>query len=252
MIDTHCHILPGIDDGPRSMSESVELAGCLVAQGIDTVIATPHQLGTFGNADASPIRHLVRQVNDELGIAGVKLTVLPGAEVRIDVNLSALVQQERILTLADGHRYLLIELPADTLIDMTFPARELMEHGIVPVIAHAERLAYLAGHPDVVGWWIELGVVLQISARGLLGEWGPAAKRNAWNMVLSGQAALLATDAHDTARRRPMLVQAYEAVAARLGNRVADRLCTENPRRVIEGRELAAMFPKAAKAGLKE
>jgi len=249
MIDTHCHILPGIDDGPRCLEESVSLARALTAQGVDVVIATPHQLGTFGNADAGIIRRAVQGLNDELGRLGIGLQVLPGAEVRIDINLADLIRQERIMTLADGRKYLLIELPSNTFIDMTSCVTGLADDGIIPVIAHAERLMYLAGDTATLCRWLEMGIVLQVTAAGLCGLWGGQVQKNAWELVLAGHVSVIATDAHDTELRRPVIDQAYSAVSARLGKRVADRLFTENPQHILQGQALVHAFQTAGSTG---
>ncbi len=242
MIDTHCHILPGLDDGPKTWDESLQLAHALVADGITEVIATPHQLGMFDNAGASVhIRSGVERLNTELIDAGINLRVYPGAEIHLDVHLLKLLDSGCLLTLADS-QYLLLELPADVFIDIATLILDLAKHSFVPVIAHAERLRHLAKHTAIPSRWQEAGAVLQVTAAGLLGDWGSSVRRHAWQMILDGAASLLATDAHDTDTRYPRLKDAHAAVAAKLGRHIADRLTIENPKNIIAGNDLIPLF----------
>jgi len=243
MIDTHCHILPDLDDGPESMTESLDLARALVADGIDAVIATPHQLGMFDNADAAGrICQSVRDLNSVLQQKDIPLTVYPGAEVRLDVSIGRLLKENKILTLANGGRYLLLELPEEVLIDITPLVRDFAARGIVIVIAHAERLLKAAKEPAILHRWLAAGAVLQISASGLSGEWGSGIAHFGWQLILDGQASLLATDAHHTVTRRPRLSEAFSAVSARLGEKIARRLMIDNPAAILKGACLSPLF----------
>ena len=242
MIDTHCHILPNLDDGPTSWDASLQLARALVADGITEVIATPHQLGMFDNADASgQIRSEVDQLNEMLTEAGIDLKVYPGAEIHLDIRLLKLLDSDCLLTLADSP-YLLLELPSDVFIDMTPLILDFAKHSLIPVIAHTERLRFLAKHPAALSRWMDAGAVLQVTAAGLQGDWGSSVKRRAWQMILDGAASLLATDAHDTNARGPRLKEAHAAVSAKLGRHIADRLTIENPKNILTGAELIPLF----------
>ena len=243
MIDTHCHILPDLDDGPDSMAESLELAAALVADGIDRVIATPHQLGMFDNADAADrIRQSVQDLNSVFQQQGLDLTVYPGAEVRLDMSIGRLLADDKILTLADGNKYLLLELPEDVLIDITPLIRDFAARGIVTVIAHAERLLKVAKQPATLHRWLDAGAFVQVSTAGLLGEWGSKISHFGWQLILEGQASLLATDAHNTITRRPRLSEAFSAVSGKLGTQIARRLTVDNPEAVLSGDELVPLF----------
>ena len=108
--DIHCHCLPGLDDGPRSMGEALLLCQALVEDGITEVIATPHQLGRFdGCCDAPSVRRAVAQLNQTLRQSDIVLTVLPGADVRLDERILPLLEADNVLTAGDGGLYLLLE-----------------------------------------------------------------------------------------------------------------------------------------------
>src|SRR5205814_2128665 len=111
-VDTHCHILPGIDDGPETLNDTLALCRVLVRDGITTVIATPHQLGRFeGKNTPADVRAAVAQLQAILEQRRMPLRVVAGAEVRVDPRIPQFLDEDRILTLADGKKYLLLELP---------------------------------------------------------------------------------------------------------------------------------------------
>lgn len=247
MIDTHCHLLPKLDDGPSNWAESLDLVKLLVKDGITSVIATPHQLGMFDNAHAiDTIRLYTDDLNTRLKEAGVNLMVYPGAEVRVDMRIGRMLSEGRLVTLADQGKMLLLELPSDVLIDITGLIKDLKKKGLTTVIAHAERLLYLQSNPGMLSNWREAGVEIQITAAGLLGDWGSKVSHHAWQLVLQGHASLLSTDAHDNGIRRPRLQEAAAAVSAKLGGHITHRLTVENPQNIIDGKELVSAFKARA------
>lgn len=241
-IDTHCHCLPGIDDGPATMSEAIELCRALVSDGIGTVVATPHQLGRFDNSnDANQIREAVQLINEKLYKNDVDLCVLPGADVRVDERICDLFRADKIMTLGDGRHYLLLELPTEVLIDIEPLLIELERVNLVAIISHPERCRLIVQQPHILEKWLEHSVGLQITAGSLLGEFGPAAEKAAWSFLQKGLAQIVATDAHDVCQRRPRMTAAFECIVNESGRQVARKLCIENPMRVLQGADLLAM-----------
>ena len=110
-VDIHCHLLPGIDDGAKSWEESLAMARMAVADGIETIVVTPHQLGGFSQNHGPTIRARTEELSQLLAEHEIPLVVLPGADVRIESNMIALVQQGEVLSLADHRRHILLELP---------------------------------------------------------------------------------------------------------------------------------------------
>src|SRR5688572_5935816 len=116
--DVHCHCLPGLDDGPATMDDAVALCRALVADGVTTAVATPHQLGRYDLRNgAAEVRKAVAGLRQALAREGVPLTVLPGADVRVDERLPQLLEAGHVLTLADNGRHVLLELPHETYIE---------------------------------------------------------------------------------------------------------------------------------------
>ncbi len=248
-VDIHCHCLPYIDDGPKTMSEAIELCRALAGDGIGTVIATPHQLGRFDNTnDAEQIREAVGIMNTKLNETGIDITILPGGDVRVDERLCSLLDTDKVMTLCDGHRYLLLELPSEILIDIEPLMTELAQADVSVIISHPERHRMLTKQPKKIGKWLGHSVSFQITAGSLLGEFGPEAEESAWFFLRHGWAQIVATDAHDVRRRRPCMTTAFEHITSKLGPQAAREVCIDNPMRIVQGSDLPDTY-QSIKAG---
>jgi protein-tyrosine phosphatase len=241
--DIHCHCLPGFDDGPATMAESLTLCRRLAEEGIGTVVATPHQLGRFeGCNEAVNVREAVRSLNEALRNSDVLLKIVPGGEVRVDKRIYKLLEADKILTLADGGRYILLELPHQVFIDIDPLLAELDSMGIQPVISHAEKIATLAKQPQVLLRWLEHSTHLQITASSLVGDFGSKVQKVAWHFLTSGWAILVATDSHDTNVRKPQMKAAFRCIGKKLGEDIARLVCIENPSRVVNGQHIVPVL----------
>lgn len=242
-VDVHCHCLPGLDDGPGSLPEAAGLCRELAQDGCRTVIATPHQLGRFDGLNLPwQVREAVGRLNEALAAERIPLAVVAGADVRLDERLAALLEADRILTLADGGRYLLAELPDGVFLDLGPLITELSARGVRLIISHPERHPGLWQHVEAVRSWLEQGLLFQVTAGSLAGDFGPAVERAAWYYVQAGWAAMVATDAHNLKDRRPRMSRAFSLIAARCGPAQAQRLCVENPQGILGGQEVASAF----------
>jgi len=237
--DIHCHCLAGLDDGPAGRIEMLALCRSLVADGIERAVATPHQLGRFeGRCDADTIRDAVEELNGCLLEVRIPLTVLPGADVRLDERIPSLLDSDDLLTVADEGRYLLLELPHEVFIDPETLLSALASMDVTAVITHPERHAYLARNPEQVRRWARHRPCLQITAASFGGGFGRQSQEAAWAFLHAPMPILVATDAHDTSGRAPRMSEAYGLLAKQWGYVVADIVCVENPRRAIEGQDL--------------
>jgi protein-tyrosine phosphatase len=235
-VDIHCHCLPGIDDGPQTIEQAIDLCRGLVADGITTVIATPHQLGAYEGENSSRIiREMVESLADQLAALDIPLTVVPGADVRVDDRLIERLSADEILTLADGHAYILLELPHDTMIDLRPLIHQLKSRGLTPILSHPERHRDIAKKPELVLPWLQIGALLQVTAGSLAEIFDSHAERAAWQLIEAGMVSLIASDAHGMERRPPAMSVAIDILGNRLGHAVARRLCIENPHRVLQG-----------------
>jgi protein-tyrosine phosphatase len=238
-VDIHCHCLADFDDGPSTISEAVKLCKALVEDNIAAVIATPHQLGRFeGMNEAQNVRNAVIKLNKILENEGVSIKVVPGGEVRVDERICQLLEADKILTLADSGRYILLELPHQVFMDIEPMIQELVSMGIQPIISHVERIITLKKRSNILSKWLEHSATMQITASSLLGRFGFEAERAAWNLLVSGWARLVATDSHGICFRRPEMKAAYKLITSKLGEDLANQVCIENPLRVIKGKDI--------------
>jgi protein-tyrosine phosphatase len=240
-VDIHCHCLPGLDDGPATMSESLALCRALVNENITTVVATPHQLGRFSECnEAAQVREAVLTLNEKLKSNDIALGVMAGADVRVDERICQLLEADKVLTLADGGKYILLELPHEVFIDIEPLLADLGSMGIQSIISHPERHPGLTKEPDILAKWLECPAHLQVTAGSLLGCFGSATEKFGWGLLGSGRASLVATDCHNLDGRRPCMKAAFKRISDRLGETVARLVCIENPLRVLKGQDMAA------------
>ncbi|HEX3129585.1 MAG TPA: CpsB/CapC family capsule biosynthesis tyrosine phosphatase, partial [Thermoanaerobaculia bacterium] len=230
MIDLHCHILPGIDDGAKSLEEAVEMCRMAAAEGCRAMIATPHQRrGSWWNSDREAIVGLARDLQAALG---PELRVLVGGEVHVDSDL--LAEAERlpgggILTLA-GSRYLLLELDSQGRAgEAIHLVHELVVAGWRPILAHPEFIPWLAGDVDLIRRLVSLGATTQITAMSVTGDFGRSPMAETHTLIDEGLVHFVASDCHGVQRRPPGLRRAYQTIAGRWGADVARRLVSDNP-----------------------
>ncbi|MHC4326933.1 MAG: tyrosine-protein phosphatase [Planctomycetota bacterium] len=238
-IDIHCHCLPAVDDGPATKHEALALCQLLVDDGITTVIATPHQLGRFyGCNQAAEVRESVSMFNKELETHRIPLTVVPGGDVRLDERICQLLETDKILTLADGGRYILLELPSEVFIDIEPLLVELARLDVQVIISHPERNSVLIRKSGALLKWLSRSAHLQVTAASLLGEFGPMAQRAAWRFLSLGWASFVATDCHNSSSRRPRMKAVFKSISKKLGQATARWVCIENPLRVLKGQDV--------------
>jgi protein-tyrosine phosphatase len=230
VIDTHCHLLPGLDDGPATADEAVELARALAADGVEAVVCTPHWSRRFPTEHAA-----ARERLDELR------TLLDGT-LRLELAAEvapALAVEAAPETLAErsiAGRYVLVEVLSDTRpLLLEAVADRLAGAGLVPILGHPERSRAVQEDPGALDAARRGGALAQVVAPSLLGRWGESAERCAWRLVQTGRADLLASDAHGIERRRCHLAEAAAAVAGRVGGNVAAALTRDRPAAVLRG-----------------
>lgn len=236
MIDTHSHILPGLDDGVPDLEQAIATARLALQDGIDGVICTPHWInGVFKNT-RQVILKSIEEFKLSLEQHDVPLAVYPGAELRVDFELANRIARRELLTLNDTGSYALIELPGE----IVPPKMEdffysLQIAGITPIVAHPERNLGLIKDPARLYGYIESGALTQLTARSLLGKFGGEVRRFSELMLEHGMAHFIATDAHGPKNRAPKLSDALREAEDIVGNINAHQIFRENPLAVVRG-----------------
>ena len=217
MIDTHLHILPGVDDGPETMQESLTLAQMLVQEGIQAAIATPHYNDEFPQRSAAEIRERVNYLQQELDRHAIPLRLFAGHEALIKAGLFEDIQAGRLATL-NGSSYLLLELWTSTWLPETERVIfELRAHGIVPIVAHPERYRAIQQDPSRLAALLEQGALAQLTASSLAGMQGNTTRRCAETLLKQGLIHCIASDAHGLHRRPPGVIRGLERARELVG-----------------------------------
>lgn len=236
--DIHCHLLPGLDDGARSWDEACAMAQMAVANGIKTVIATPHQGGTFAHNSAEVICQRAEECQALLNEQQIDLRVLPGADVRISHDMMREIVRGSALTLGNHRRHLLLDLPHERYVAMDSLVSDLSQAGIAAILSHPERNQGLIKKRDTIEQLVDRGCLMQVTSGSLLGTFGPNCQEIAVWMLSRGLVHFVATDAHGMHSRRPLLQRVYEKLVELVGRAEAEELCCRNPRRVAMGEQV--------------
>jgi len=274
MIDLHAHILPRLDDGAESLEESIEMCRISYKDGVRTIVATPHILPGVYKNNRSTILVKTQELNEAIAKCGLRnaelgiqtphanpensspnhsellygtvsnrslpsseFRILPGADVHFSPNLLQLCENGEIVTVNDDGRYLMVEFDF-----MTLPYRgeevlfQLIAHGIIPVITHPERNLEIARAPQRYYQMIKMGCLGQVTAMSLTGEFGTEVKRVAERLLAHRLIHFIASDTHSVHERPPLLSPAVREAEKRVGSEEAQRMVTEYPRALLEGR----------------
>lgn len=240
MIDIHSHILPGIDDGPGSMDETLEMAWAYERAGFDTVIATPHHIpGTSWNVSPETVRKLVVHVNRILVLEGIRVRALPGMEVGLASEVPRLLSEKALLTLA-GSPYVLLETPFQRLpLNWEQTVFELTAMGYKVVWAHPERCGQLQNAPEQARRMVQVGCFFQVNWGSILGHNGSDTGDFAREMIRRGWVHCMATDSHDAVSRKPGNASTgMRALEDTSGQEGAALLAYENPDRILKSKAL--------------
>ncbi|MCD1161117.1 tyrosine-protein phosphatase [Peribacillus frigoritolerans] len=218
MIDIHCHILPGVDDGSLDIEESFNMAKKAVEEGITHIFATPHHLNEKYVNVKSDIMDRVVRLNESYQQENIPLTIHPGQEVRIHRDIFTSLDKEEILTLDDNGTYLLLELPSGKVPTYTKEViYELLIKGITPIIVHPERNKELMGNHKLLFELVQEGALTQLTSGSIIGLFGKNVKSFSKKIIEHNLAHFVATDAHNIGTRGFSLQLAYETITKAYG-----------------------------------
>lgn len=244
MIDLHCHILPGVDDGAKTLNDSLIMAKRAVSEGIHTIIATPHhQNGKYIN-DRLDILCRVKILNEELRKNNIALNVLSGQEVRIYRELLGDYKLGKVATLNETGKYVLIEFPTTHVpyyVERLF--YDLQLEGIIPMIAHPERNVELIEKPNKLFDLVKNGALTQVTAGSLVGVFGKKIQKFSMQIVEHHLAHVIASDAHNTTTRTFHLKTGFEMVEKRFGLKNVD-IFKQRSNSIISGKSIYSELPE--------
>lgn len=246
MIDIHCHILPGLDDGAETMNDSIAMAKLAVRNGIHQVVATPHhKTSKYDNSKATVVER-VKELNLTLQKLQIPLEVLLGQEVRVYGDLIEDYINDQIVTV-NLHNYVLIEFPSNHVPSYTERLFYNMQmNGLTPIIAHPERNSQIVEQPDKLFHLIEKGALSQVTASSLTGDFGKKIQKFSFQLIEANLTHFIATDAHNITTRPFNLAEAYDVIEKNYGIDYVD-LFIENAELMTVGKMIYREDPKRMK-----
>ncbi|MDK8640204.1 tyrosine-protein phosphatase [Niallia taxi] len=246
MIDIHCHILPGLDDGPATVEDSLLMAKEAVNEGIKTIIATPHHRNNKYENTKSQIIENVSSLNNLLNKENIPLEILPGQENRIYGEILEDYRKGEILTLSNTN-YLFIEFPSSTV--PRYSERllyELQNEGLTPIIVHPERNKELQNNPELIYSLVKHGALTQVTAASVAGYFGKSIQKFSKQLVEHNLTHFIASDAHNTKNRTFKLNEALSQIEKDIGIDYV-YLFTENSESLVANEEVAREIPEPIK-----
>lgn len=235
MFDIHYHLLYGVDDGPRTLADSLDLAEASIREGVTHVVATPHS--NHEHAFRPEVnRKRLAELNDRLG---GRLTLGLGCDFHLSFDNLEGLRRDRSKYTINGKQYLLVEFA-----DASIPAAtteilyELQLTGVIPIITHPERNPILVLKPQRLAEWIRGGCLVQVTASSLTDRFGKRAKAFAFDLLRKNWVHFMSSDAHSIEGRPPAMGEAYKILVKGFGSETADRLCTVNPGAAFYGNSL--------------
>jgi protein-tyrosine phosphatase len=242
LVDIHCHILPGVDDGARDMAEALAMARAAVSLGVSSLVATPHVGAAFPGVRVDELSERCNQLNSALSAASIDLLVLSGAEVTLSWALEASSADLRQATLSQGGKDLLVETPTVGASSLPALLPRLAALGLRITLAHPERSREMQRDRRILDALSEQGVVMAISAQSVLsGPIPTQTSKLADSILRRSQRVVLASDAHRAQQWRPVshLRDAQNVVAERYGNDASIWMTSAMPSAVVSGSALA-------------
>lgn len=238
MLDLHSHILPGVDDGPSTMEESLEMARLAYEDGTRTIVATPHNRDVNERSSIFAVRALVDRLKQEIQAQSLPLKVLLGMENHIEMDTPEQVDRGLAIPI-EGTHYILIELPFEF---YPFYGEEvlfkLQIKGLRPIVVHPERNLAIQNNPQVLANLVQKGALAQITAGSITGALGKESQKASKELLQQNLVHIIASDGHTARGTRKPLLSAGAAAAARVVGREAARNMVEDiPQAILQDRK---------------
>lgn len=234
IFDIHCHIVPSVDDGAESREEAAELLRMEYAQGVRSIIVTPHYRAGMFESSPEQVQKQFRILKEEAGRIDRDLKIYLGSEFHVNMEMVEMLKKGRASTMA-GSRYILAEFSGGAQISyMRERLYSLQLHGFKPIVAHIERCEFIRKHVDSVEELVNMGVLIQINADSVLGKEGFGSRRFCNKLLKSDLVHFIGSDCHGTTRRIPRIGEAYRYVLKKFGRTYAEEIFIHNPQMILE------------------
>jgi protein-tyrosine phosphatase len=244
LVDLHCHLLAGLDDGPRNQEDALAMCRIAVEQGVRFACALAHQSERWGLTPEA-IRTAAEALRQRLRAEGVPLEVFAAAEVTASPQLVEDWEAGRLLSVAGRRQFLLVEMPHQLFVDLRPTARQLTRRGLRLILAHPERHPELLHEPGALEELIGVGCLVQVSSGSVTEPATPADARALRSWFRRDCVHFLGSDGHSPRRRRPLLADACRIVRDWVGPQSATQICSGHGLKVLRGQPLEVVPPRA-------
>lgn len=235
MIDLHCHILPGVDDGADTVEDSIAMAKVALDQGITHILCTPHHNNGKYNNPKNEVINRVKNLQKEFDKRDIPLTVMPGQEVHITGELVSEIKKDNILYTDLQENYVLVEFPSNDIPEYTERLFfEIQALGKTPVIVHPERNAKFIHDPNLLIDYLDSGCLAQLTAPSYVGKFGSKIQKTAYKMVKHNLVQMIASDAHGVDKRNFYMKEATDKITKDFSRRKVMRM-NEVAREIANG-----------------
>ena len=243
MIDIHCHIVPNIDDGAKNLDDALEMAKIAYNQGIRKIINTSHYHPNFSYIKGKELLSRVKEFNNILKLNNIDIEVFIGNELYYSEDIIEIIEQKEFYSL-NNSRYLLIEFSPlnfpKNILDIIY---EIKIRGYIPILAHVERYKKVQENVNLIYECINEGALIQVNSSSIIGKNGNEIKKVSDILLYNNMIHFIATDAHSSTRRRPIIKETYNYVVKKYGEKKAQTLFIQNPSKVINNEEIYIESP---------
>ena len=237
MIDIHSHIIPNVDDGARSVEETFNILKEAQEAGFTDVILTSHFLLNYYETNAQELIFWKEKLQEVLKKQGTKINLHSGMEIYITNQMEELLENKKILTLANS-RYMLIELPLATNVKyFDYVVYYIEAKGIKPIIAHPERYKCVQKDPDIVEEYIEKGCLIQCNYGSIVNLYGREAEKTIKTLLKKNQVHFLGSDVHRENGTYLIILDAIKKIRKIIGENKINEITTINPKKILQNEE---------------
>lgn len=234
MIDMHCHVLPGVDDGAQSMEQTMEMLRIACGEGIEAMIVTPHFKAGHHSANPETVTNLIRKVQENAERSGYVIRLYPGNEVLYFAGAEELLERDAVLTLNNTDRVLVEFSPAVEYIYLRNALDSVRAQGYTPVLAHVERYECMVKSSERVRELKQMGAEIQINAQSAAGKLGKRVQHFLYALLKEKLVDYVGTDAHNTEERAPKFQECYQMLSKRFDTAYLDKIFYGNALAIIE------------------
>lgn len=233
MIDVHCHILPGIDDGSRSIEESMEMIKEAYEAGFTAIISTSHYVEEIYRASKAKRQELIDMLSEKTEQDGLDIKIYNGAEAYISPDLVELIEAGELPTM-NGTKYLLMELPMhNQILGLERVIQNIISQGITLIIAHPERYSYVQKNYKILNELADMGVLFQANYGSCIGQYGKEAEKTLKKLLKADRISFFGTDCHRANSVYCQMPEVLKKLEKMIGKEKLEKLTTTNPLKLI-------------------